>query len=497
MVMYRFTLPVLLGLMLLISPLHARLSVSLEQDTVELGKSLVLTVRSDQAHPDIENLVIPSPGNTFRIEPLPNGRSAENAVQQRQWRLYPLRTGTLTIPALHVGAIQSHPVTIDVTAPVDPRTGETFNVKIDMPKNQLWLRESAYLRMSLETSSPVVVLKRDSIEHQGVSITQLATWRERSNNNSGRYRHTTGWVIQPHRHGKMTIELPSIDFVRDGIITHRFYTPAIQMQVRPLPAYLPPGIPVGQPRLQSQLGRHWLFTDTLTHLQLRLSGKHMPPADLPSLRDQFARAEDLDIYPAREQQQTTTTHGVLRSVVDYEIPFRILSGGIHTLPQLRLDYFDPQQGKLVTRILPGITLYAIPRILFYLLLAVLAAGAWWLGRRYLPGLYRYLRRLFVYVQTVYRLQQVDNARQFRELLHQHAIGENWPANLTLARWLSHWQRTYGDNPQLAQIINDLQKNSYAGHPVSLSSLRAQLHQVLVHQRPLLTRLGLFWRRRPA
>ncbi|TDY02816.1 BatD family protein [Thiohalophilus thiocyanatoxydans] len=464
------------------------LTVSVDRHTVEYGKSVVLTVRSTEPDTDPGAISLAALEPDFAIEPI-RGRSAtETDTPMRQWRLYPRRPGELIIPAPD-NAARRDPVRLNVTPAVDPRDGQPIRVTREISGTDVWLRQAVHLTMTLETASPIIILERETPAHDALAIHELATTERPVDPQQQRYRHTTGWVAHPLRQGEQRLQLPPLRYVRDGVTTHRFYPPVLQLAVRPLPPYLSPQMPIGTLSLQIDRPDRFVFTDELHDLKVTLQGRGIRRQDMPQLERQLASSADITLYPAQQAYQQKTDAGRLIGQSDYAIPFSIKQSGRITLPDLRLDYFDPNTGRIVSRQVAGQAVYAMNRWLFYLLIGI---GLVVLGisiRKSLPPLTRHLRRLKGYTRVIGLLPMADSDERVVQLLREVALGEGWPANLTLAQWLQYWQNHYRPDTRLDRAIEALILKRYAGEPLDIRQVREQLRAALSRQHAIPGWLG--------
>jgi len=493
-------------LLILISVLSAPLSladasgtvdtafaVSVDSHTVEYGKSIVLTAQGDKADIDLQALWLSELEQDFAIEPI-NGHSSDgNQTDRRgrQWRLYPRRPGQLTLPALEYAGHKSKSIDLTVTPAIDPRDGRPIRLITEIPDTKVWLRQAVTLRMTLETATSIIVLRRDEAVHDALEIRELTNTEQPFDGERQRYRHTTGWVVHPLRKGQHQIQLPALRYVRDGVTTHRFYPPVLQLAVRPLPAYLPPQMPVGKLSFQIDMPNRFVFTNQLRNLKIKLQGQGIRRQDLPQLERQLTSSADITLYPAQQTRREQTETGRLISQSDYEIPLSVKQSGRISLPELRLDYFDPAVGRITSLIAANKVVYAINRWLFYLLVAILLVTLWIGIHKLLPVVKRHVRRLHGYIRVLALLPLADSDERVIKLLRELARKEGWPANLTLAHWLQCWQNHYAPDTRLEQAVEALMLKRYAGQPVDIRQVREQIHIALSRQHVIAGWIGRF------
>lgn len=463
----------------------AGLTASVDRQQIEFGKSLILTLSSKQSGVILESVDLELLHDQFVIEPLNHRLVDKNGMQQRQWRLYPRQPGRLTIPALRAGYVESDPLSIEVTSAIDPRDRQPVDVTFSVSSESVRLREAVYIHMTLETGSPIVVLEQAPVMQEGLTIEKMQSRHTPSGNDRQRYRHHTGWVVIPRRDGKTRLQLPAVQFVRDGITTHRFYPPRLELDVRSLPHYLPPGIPVGRLSMHIPDTYWFVFTSELEYLTLNLTGHDMGQQDLPVLERQLASSEALSLYPVRRTVQQTTAGGNLTSQADYEIPFRVNSIGHVTLPELRLDYFDPEQGKLLTQKVAGIEFYAINKTIFYLVAGGFLIGLWRLGNRIWPAIGKLVSRWRTYSRVLDDLPNTPSGNGLLMLLRDIAVAEGWSANITPSQWRQRWQQLHHEDRELDRAIEKLIRYCYAAQPADITAIGNMIEQAIGRSMPIL------------
>jgi len=392
---------------------------------------------------------------------------------------------------LHYRDHESAPIDLTVTPAIDPRDGEPIHITTGVPDTEVWLRQAVPLTMTLETASSIIVLRRDDVVQDALDIRPIETAAQSVDETRERYRHTTGWVVHPLRQGQQPLQLPPLHYVRDGVTTHRFYPPRLQLTVRPLPPYLPPQMPVGTLSFESDRPARFLLTDTLRHVTVRLEGVGIRIHDMPQLERQLRSSAELTLYPAQQTRRESIEAGQLISHSEYEIPLTVKQSGRTTLPDFRLDYFDPDTGRIVSLKTDEQTVYALNRWLFYLLIGMLMIALWFGIRTLLPVAQRHIRRLHGYTRVLALLPQADSDETVIRLLHELAGKEGWPANLTLAHWSQYWQNRYVPDPRIDQAIEGLMLKRYAGQPLDIRPIREQLHAALSRQHLIARWIGRF------
>jgi hypothetical protein len=151
-------------------------------------------------------------------------------------------------------------------------------------------------------------------------------------------------VAFPQRAGELTIGPPKVSF---DVATMSFFDPPqrveregvpVSVNVQPLPSPAPPGAVVGRYEMQASLDRASVRTGDAVTLRIDASGV----GNVQDLRLDFPPMVGVRaLQPAiRDRQQLNGR--ILAGVRSWEWILIAESPGEHTIPPLRIDYFDPE-----------------------------------------------------------------------------------------------------------------------------------------------------------
>lgn len=265
----------------------------------------------------------------------PGDVSVAEGERRLPLRLYPRRSGEYSLPALAHGGAVLKPVALSVIepsrdglqggirlqqAPASVRVGELFLVSVEVDR--------------LHESNRFVAIEREWDDFVVFPLPQRDTIRD------GQSRRILSWAVTAIRKGRLHFELPAIE--RRGHGRFRFHLPLMPIRVRPLPGYLPPGTPVGELMLHSELirehdGPHWL---------IRASAQADLPHGLPELEAGLAAlAPHMAVSRSRLRriEETTTSRS---TVIEYRIP--VPQGNLLTGPELQQGVYLPDEGRWLT-----------------------------------------------------------------------------------------------------------------------------------------------------
>jgi len=387
--------------------------------------------------------------------------------------LYPRHAGKLVVPALRAGDQHTAPVTIHVA--VAQEAGHSLQVHTMVDTADPWVRQQVKVIVEVSSADPFFGLELRTPQLPGFEVIPIPMQQRKETRGNVRYTvKTVGWLLYPLRDGTFKLELPPVGYVRNGLAVRRFYPPPTTLHVKPLPPYVPPLMPVGAITAHTRLTpAGTLRTGRLAYWNVDIEGADVPADWLPPVLAQIRSNRRLQVFPAesthRDRPDADGVHGRIR----HRIPLKPLASGREPLPRLRLQYFDPDTGRIVpvtTTPERPLALSLPVLILLALLLAVLFG---WLarlfGRRVAVRWQRYrLRR-----QALARLHDAADPDALRFALRLFALAEGWPTNLTLSAWLERWRHDYRLPGELTAAIAQLSGTSYGARPTE-PQLRARL-----------------------
>lgn len=469
----------------------ANFTAEVSAQQIELGKPLTLTLRCTTLSTVLDTLSLSALQESFAIKPLA-GPAINKQTRQQSWqlRLYAYNTGRITIPSFMFAGATSNPMIINVTPAFDAKTQAPIVISTAISTVTPWYKQQVLVTHTFTTAAPIVVFDTPEITLANAKAIPLLVNRELiSTQPSALTRHTVGWAVFPVQHGTQSIELPPVAYVRDGVRSHLFYQKPLLLQVKPLPAYLPATLPVGklQLSLRSYPGR-FIFSQQLVESQVQLAADGMLAADLPVLTPQMRSSDAITVHPlAQHTQQTATALGI-NTVADYRVPFSLRSQGLQQLPELRVQYFDPDTGKIHTDEITW------PRFMVInpWLAAVIGLVVTLLLLRSADYLLKILRRQWFclqgYRQAMLQLASATTPQAIKQVLISIAMAEHWPANLTLQQWQRHWQTRHARINFNDTVVNELSQSLYRADPLDLYRTRQTILNLCRSRWPYLAHL---------
>ncbi len=469
----------------------ASFTAQVSSQQIELGKPLTLTLRSGTITTPLDTLALSTLQDNFTVKPL-SAPATNKQTHQQLWqlRLYAYKPGTITIPSLSFAGNASKPIVINVTPAIDAKTQTAIALSSDITTTTPWYKQQVLVTHTFTTAAPIVVFDTPELIAANAKAIPLLVKREPvTTSTPALTRHTVGWAVFPLQHGNQIIELPAIAYLSDGVRTHLFYQKPLSLQVKPLPAYLPATIAVGKLQLtpRSYPGR-FFFSQQLAEAQLQLTAQGMLAADIPLLTPQLRSSDTITVHPLTRLTQQTATISGMKSVADYRVPFSLRSQGLQQLPVLRVQYFDPDTGKIHSDEMMWPRLMVIsPWLVAFIgvmtaLLLLRSAG-------YLLNLlHRQWYCLQGYRHAVSQLATAITPQAIKQVLMSIAVAERWPANLTVQQWHNRWQIRHTRINFNITIVNELTLSLYRANSLDLYRARQTILNLCRSRWPYLSHL---------
>ena len=381
-------------------------------------------------------------------------RWPNNTVQILNLKLYPRKTGLLTIPALRINRIQSKPINIK------SYKGKTSIPKVSLSADAPYIRQQIIATINLTSTVPTSRLSVSKDENIKGFESQPLTFK-RTKRKDGRYLLQIGWAITALKSGTQALQLPPVEYSISGVSRKRFFLPSTILKIKPIPTYLPPTIPVGKISIQSQLKqRYFLSTDAIYYWKLTLEGQLNNSYRLPPVLRQIKNNRKMKFLPVNSQRSVNTTNKTLTSRVSHSIPFKATASGELSFPQIRLQYFDPGSGTIKSVIHQAGNIFVLS--LFWKI-ATSILTLLFLAWLFVQARKKWQRVQFTklkYQQAITLLTEEENAQAIRASLKLIAEAEYWNTNMTITQWCQLWRGKYKTDSNFNLSCAELSSSCY-------------------------------------
>ncbi|MEJ2329555.1 MAG: hypothetical protein P8Z33_06765 [Gammaproteobacteria bacterium] len=440
------------------------LYLDVDKTEVELGKRINAILYGVDASVDPKQLDLTQfrgqfsveiPGTTDEVE---DKRWPDSRIERLRLRFTPKTTGELTLPAIIVGELETQPV------PVSVRKGMVKDKPIDFstslsPSNP-WERQQVILWAEIVTPEPFARLTLDPWQPQGFETVPLPFVREKEGE---RYRIGIGWALFPLVAGEHRLEIPPVSYRVSGSTRRRYYFSDEPLEVKELPPYILPTTPVGRLMLSSRIDPSGILeSGVLANWHLHLEGAELTPLRFPPIQRQIESSDNVEFLPEnliREiNPDSTGVHGSVRMTY----PFKPAGTGLLGLPSLRMDYFDPDTGRLETMTFRHEHTFVYHRGMLFLVLAVLLLAISQVVLRWSPSLLKRYRKSRARRALLSEMASVESPVELRNRLDELASIEGWGSNLTLRQWGRYWKaKSRAENENLDLVLDELERACYA------------------------------------
>ena len=445
------------------------LYVELKKPAVELGKPVYLKIIAEDLTSELSALSLEPLKKDFALDTtdiykekvqqrrINEGKesSVEIIRQTLSLKLYPRLTGDLLIPAFIIGKASSTAKQLLVRDASTDGSKITLDWMLTSP--EVWQREQILLSLTLTTPERYATIKLAKANPGDVEVTPLPVKRKWTEHQQGGISTlSAGWSILPLKSGSLDIEIPAIEYHLSGVVRRNFYLPVIKTDIKPLPSYLPPTMPVGKIEISSSITpTGMLNTGELAYWNVEVESQSLTPYWLPPLLRQIKTDDSTYFFPATSNRSILPDLQGVHGRVDHHIPFKPLKNGFTDLPLLKIQYFDPATSRIETVLHYADRPLSLSWTLRYLAVTILIAMSLYL----LGLLYRQLHKRYQYrKEYLLALHAIRQAKTLDDVLlglRLVAKAERWPDNLTLTEWLKRWSINYQSEPHLDSIILSL------------------------------------------
>ena len=438
------------------------LQLTVDSPEVELGQPLYISITARNIKTNLSTININELRNDFGVKVIETANKSENSTitQELKIELYPLQTGQLVIPPVMLERYSTKPVRVNI------KPARVINGKIEFSSSvnhtSVWQRQQVILSTTVITPSKFAKLELDDfITRQ--AITQKLTPTQEALDN-GKYKLTSGWVIYPINDGEQTYTTPAVNYRLSGTIQRKFYPQNISIQVKKLPSYVPPLMPVGKFTLNSMISEN-TAPGASSHIRsIQASSNSVLPETLKAISIPYINNSSITSGEMTRSSNLENKHGSFNITVSHHTPISFTNSGIHYLPGFGLRYFDPVTGRIETINI------GIERILFIkpwlklVTLILFLIVFFLLSRIIIKHINRYVRRQKYNYHLIQATLIAKSPEELHKILNQYAGNNQWGMNMTLTHWLKAWNNHRTEPAE--NIINELSDAIYANRMVN-------------------------------
>ncbi len=258
-------------------------------------------------------------------------------IQTLKLRLYPRNQDVSQLPALTLEKAKSLSIPLKVT-PTKIKN-EPIELSWNVSNLSPWQREAVIIHVRIQSSDATAHVILDSPDNNESMLRTLKTKKHIAKNGIAIF--DAGWIFYPLSDGKQSIDLPAIRYQLSGSDRRRFYLPIQNLQVNPLPSYLPPNLPVGELKLNT-----YIESGEINEWKTIVHTPALIPFGVPGLDKQLSIINGQDISNIKMKYKKLSdykNYGDL-NIIDTPLPKWLMPIGPDI--NVKLRYFDPQSGTL-------------------------------------------------------------------------------------------------------------------------------------------------------
>lgn len=374
--------------------------------------------------------------------------------------LYPLRAGTLTLPAMAAGTRRCPARALRVADHAPGQPAQTIAAHVEPAQAMV----GQPLRLVLDIGTSTVPSWQDvEVRASGALLgpPSLTTARIDGPDGASIPVQRETWPLTPLHDGALDIAFGPLRATPLGQLVV-FPGPTLRLAVRPLPAFWPPDAPVGHARLVADPAPAALPLRASGELRATLSGAQVGRDALLRSVGATAAPDGMRLYAARV---VAVDGGADQAAPSWRItlPYRVLRGGVVAYPTLAVPYFDPVRGA------PGLATAQWGRVTVHdprpmrLAAAVGLTGGLVLALALARLAARRLRAALCRARWARIARRGDTDRLLA--LWQAAIARGAPDAVTLRSWVA--SRRCGRRPlgldALDRLVDAIERDRYGPH----------------------------------
>ena len=428
------------------------LQVIANNPTVELGKPINITIKAKDIKQNLTSISIKSLEEDFGVYVIESANRFENNIniQELKIALYPKRIGKYEIPSVAIGSYKSKIVPITIIAAREK--DQTIDFVSSTSTSSIWQRQQIIVSTHIITHSKFANITLEDFIQKGFESYKLETFREDLGN--GMYRLSSGWTIYPLIAGKHNISFPAVNYRLRGKVQRKFIPANAQLNIRKLPSYIPPLMPVGKISINSLVTTDSDNSDKSHTISVNISSETVLPTTLPNLPQDYILDSDISIGETTSRILAEEKNNTPHTRIQHNVPVAFSRSGIYHLPELSLKYFDVTSGRIVTaKGNPINTLILLPWLRNSLLIMILALFA----KIIIIVNKRINILLKLRKERIHIIKATLSARspyELHRLLNKYAHTYNWGDNMTLSNWLTVWKKNRPSTASVAKSLID-------------------------------------------
>jgi len=426
------------------------LQVVTDNTSVEAGKPIHVSIIAKNIDNNLSLININHLKNNFGLEIIEssNKSDGETAVQELKFDLYPRETGLTTIPSISFGGHKTTPIKISVNMATE--INGTINFESSYNKSTVWQRQQILITASVITASKFARIELSDFNKTGVEI--FKTEPTQVQLNTGQFKHTASWRLFPLLSGKQVFTPPSVNYRLSGKIQRKFFPPAREVNVKLLPSYIPPLMPVGKLIVNNSISPDDVWN-------IEVSSPDISPTSLASLTLPLDGITDIklgEVITTAQSDDHFTHHA----------PLLFTNSRLIKLPSLVFKTFNPITGKIVTQRTEDRSFIVISTWLKIALAVILTFIIYKLVFKLLRCTNSIINRNKKITTLINSIPDAKSPQELHAILNSYAEIQEWGSNLSLHQWSAIWSQKKTHSADT--LINELSLACYSRDLANIS-----------------------------
>ncbi len=342
----------------------AQVEVRLRPNKVQLGDSVTFVVKGEHIKGSISKIDLAVFSKDFVID------DVQQQSDLLRVKMYPLRSGDFILAGQQAGNLHIPEFHVQVTE--NPQV----SVQWQSPKPVLYSQQIVSWRASVQVQDSTFKVLYNTQQHnknQDIEVSLAEQSVSRAELDSGAIHQLVAAYAMPGylKAERKTLYSPVVEVKNFSNKRWKFFDASKQIQIKPLPSFLPLSASVGVIDWQVE-PNGWVYqAGKLHYWKWHLSVENLSVDYLKSaayqLLGQLANAENIHfLSESMESEQDFNEQGMVSSL-EINIPYRVESAGWTHFPELSLRYFDPNSGRVEQLRTDGHLAFGLPSWLIWIL----------------------------------------------------------------------------------------------------------------------------------
>lgn len=331
------------------------------------------------------------------------------------------------------------------------------NTEIQFSDIELWQRQLLTIKINFTTEEEFSYVSLDKTQDQSFlfkyTIQENETLARQSTFNKSLVLYF--WPLQD---GLQRLNIPVVHLKLSGRSIKELALPPVDILVKPLPAYLPPGFPVGNIKIKNEYSGNSFFPffftpGKLASYQLTVTTSGLDESFVPDYSN-YLQSSEISRLASDKNLISTVYNNEYVITKHLTIPMVINTNGLIHFNSFKVFSFDPETAKVISYHYHPDTLLALNIPAQFLLTTVIVIFLYFLTQYFI----RYIQYILSRRRQWQLIQQSCDALQLsfalKRLLNQGNKSllpyDSKQSNISLKKWSENW-----NSSELTKLVTGL------------------------------------------